>query len=375
MLRVGLLLLVLLLGGCNTLRLGTPAPDAAPTAVSAPPLERLWERNVNAGFGPAAPLVLGEHVLVGTREGDVVLLDAETGAVDGRQSFGDSVEGPLAFSAGRRLLYVASALPGQVIAHDLVRGERAWRWKSRDLGTPDAGVVHVRGHVVAPLSDGHIVGLDATDGARRWLVRPDSTARFVAPPVVVDDVVVVVDDRGQVRRIDPAAGTVQSTVSVGGAVEHAPTVAGGLLVVPRTDGYLVAVDLAAMATRWRVPFSESARVPPRVGPPAAAAVGGRAHIVAGATNGRTVAVDAATGRVAWVRDFDAHANGTPLVSGGFVYIGTTDQRVLALDAASGETRWETSVRGRVKSGLAAADGVLFVLTEPRHVVAFGPPTQ
>ena len=369
--HVAFLVLLGSLVGCNTLRLGVPAPEAGEAVVAPPPLVELWERNVEAAFGPAAPSVLGDQVLVSTRQGDLVLLNAATGQVDGKQSFGDSVEGAVAFSDNRRLLFVGAAQPGQVIAHDLTSGERAWRWRSRDLGTPDAGVVQSGGVVVAPLTDGTIVGLDAATGDMRWSTRPDTTATYAAAPVVYAGGVALADDRGTVRLLDPQTGDRIWTVLVGGPVEHTPAMgADGTLFVPTTRGDMGQVREGGRIG-WRVSFTDPAdRVAPRTGPPVWHASG---LVVAGATNGRVQAIDAASGAVRWTRDLDAHVNGTPLVSGGFVFVGTTDRRVLALDIQTGEPRWEATVRGRVKSGLAAADGMLFVLTEPRHVVAFGPP--
>lgn len=375
---LSLLVSLMAMTGCNSLRIGTPAPDLAPTAAPVPPLAERWTRSVDAAFGAGAPLVLGDQLLVGTRKGDVVLLNAATGRIEGRQSFGDSVEGSLAFSDDRRLLFVPIASPARITAQDIVRGVRAWRWKARDLGSPDAGVVQAGGVVVAPLTDGTVIGLDAADGSVRWQIRHDSTASFLAAPLIADGRVIVVDDRGTVRRLDPRSGQTDWTMALDAPVEHTPALtADGALIVVTTRGEMVRVEPGAARATWRASLADGERVPPRVGPPSfhpgAVGAAAAAVVIAGATNGRLSAFDAATGAVVWSRDFDAHVNSAPLVSGAFVFVGTTDQRVLGLDLATGETRWEAPIRGRVKSGLAAADGLLFVLTEPRHVVAFGPP--
>ena len=61
---------------------------------------------------------------------------------------------------------------------------------------------------------------------------------------------------------------------------------------------------------------------------------------------------------------------TPLLTPNTVYVGTMGQSLLAIDRESGALLWEQRLRGRVKSALAARDGYLVVLSEPRFVYLF-----
>ena len=370
--RPALLLALAVAAGCTSLQTDRlrPAPEGA---APPPPLAQRWVRNVDAAVGPAAPQVYDGVVLIATRKGELVAVDVETGRVRGRRSFGGSIEGPFATSPGGDAAYVPLAKPAQIVGHDLRGGSRLWRWRADDrTDSADAGLVLVGDALVAPLGSGAVVGLAAADGAERWRVRPDTSARFVAAPVAVPGRgVAVVDDRGQVRVLDAGTGRDVWTRAVGAPVTHAPALdgAGGALLVPTTRGALVALAAADGAERWRADLGAPAdRVPARVATPGV----GDGLAVVGATNGRLVGLDLADGTERWVRELDDHVNSAPLVSGGRVYLGTTGERVLVLDAATGETLWETTLRGRVKTAVAGADGVVYVVSEPRHLVAFGP---
>ncbi|WP_420863807.1 PQQ-binding-like beta-propeller repeat protein [Algirhabdus cladophorae] len=56
--------------------------------------------------------------------------------------------------------------------------------------------------------------------------------------------------------------------------------------------------------------------------------------------GELQALDAATGRVAWVQRLDAPATGAPTVVDGLVYVISADSVAWAIDAADGRVKWQ-----------------------------------
>lgn len=359
--RAALVLLVLL-AGCSSIRLdgplGAPAsgtPDGA--------LERAWERDAQGAFGRSPAYVTDRYVVVGTRRGEVVVLDREDGGVAGSGSFGDSIEGGLAASGDGSVIYVPRAeRGGGVTAYDVRAARRLWRW---DGGATVAGVVRLGSVVVAATLDGRTVGLDAASGAPRWEVRPDTTAQVHADLVALGpETVLVADDRGRVTLYEAATGAIRWTQSLAMPVYERPSVDAAAVYVPSTRGRLVALDRATGRIRWS--RDVRAEVPPRLSTPA---VGGDA-VAVGRTDGVVVVYDAETGEERWTQRVDGNVSAAPLWAGDRLMVGTYDRRLLAFDAASGELLWSDDLRGRVKSALAGADGLLVVLTEPRHVVAY-----
>ena len=364
-------LLAVLLTGCGSIQLARPFAPAAPTDAPAPPLVRVWETDVEAAFGPAAPVVGGTAdgaaIAVGTRNGRVVVLDAASGDRIGSLGFGASVDAGLALSPDGQTAYVAVARGRfAVVAQTLRTGARRWGWRPDSAAQAvDAGLVLAAGVVVAPLHDGTVLGLDAATGAERWRVLGTPGAQnHAAPTDVGRGVVAVCDDRGTVRALDAATGRVIWTATAGAPVVSAPTLADGRLLVGTTRGTLAALDAVTGAVLWTATLDPAGRA--RLAQPSAAS----GRVVVGLTDGRVVALDAATGAALWTWTGTGAVVSAPLASGGSVYVGTMDRRLVALDAATGSETWSTEVRGRIKSAFAVADGRLVVLSEPRHVSAF-----
>ena len=229
-----LLAATFLAAGCGSIRLDRPLTPTPASDAPRPPLVRVWERDVDAAFGPAPALVVGGHVAVGTLTGAVLVLDGATGRSAGKLSFGASIGGGLAVSPdGRTLVVPVARGRASVVAHDLRGGERRWAWRPDSTAqTADAGLVLVAGVVVAPLHDGTVVGLDADTGAERWRVAGTPPAQnHAAPALLPGGLVAVADDRGTVRALDAATGAVRWTATVGAPVYASLLESGGCLLV------------------------------------------------------------------------------------------------------------------------------------------------
>ncbi len=349
-----------LLAGCSSIQLGTglgaPVSDGPRL-----PVERAWERDVQGAFGPSAAYVTAPFVVVGTRQGEVVVLDRASGRIEGVGEFGASVEGRIAVSADGEVLYVPLAdEDGGVVAYAVRNGTERWRWKGAAV---EGGVLLQNGALIVATLGGEVLALDEATGEPRWTVGLAPGAHVHAAPVEVDEqAVIVVDDRGDVRRLDTASGTAAWTVTVGAPAYDAPAVAGGVVYVPTTRGTLHALDAETGRERWVHEVGAGVRV-------STPAVAGD-RVAIGTTADGVRLIDAATGALRWRYPTDGNVSAAPLWVGETLFVGTMDERVVVLDGATGEEVWSDAVRGRVKSALAAGGGLVVVLTEPRHVVAY-----
>ena len=152
-------------------------------------------------------------------------------------------------------------------------------------------------------------------------------------------------------------------------IEFPPVLASGRLFFGTNHGLVLAVQAASGRIGWHRQFAGCIASSPAVGD-------GVVYVglmdpppCSGSASTFLVALDAQDGRTLW--RFSAGAiEASPLLARGRVYFGSWDHRVYALEARTGRLEWSFSTGGRVKGGVALAgrtvyagsyDGYLYAL--------------
>jgi outer membrane protein assembly factor BamB len=154
---------------------------------------------------------------------------------------------------------------------------------------------------------------------RGWTYTGPSLIEF--PPVIRPTAMFLVDDSGVAVAIDKSTGKVIWQRQIGTLAAASPALAQGLVV------------FALLSTNKNAGQNPG--------------------------NGRFVALNQSTGRVAWSMRVPAGTESSPLVWGKNVYFGDQSGTVYALDVYSGKVRWTYRASGAVKGGPALWDGLLF----------------
>jgi outer membrane protein assembly factor BamB len=137
------------------------------------------------------------------------------------------------------------------------------------------------------------------------------------------------------------------------------------------SGHPGAVHAVALATGeglWRTPL-------PQGTPSDSLAEGGGLVFVSATEAGGLspdkplLALDAATGEVAWTYHSGALNLSAPLFHHGLVYAASSDRRLHALDAASGKRLWVAELAGWGRAAPAIGGGTLFMGTEQDRLLA------
>ncbi|QLH81878.1 DUF7351 domain-containing protein [Halosimplex pelagicum] len=220
------------------------------------------------------------------------------------------------------------------------RPDRTPTPESRGVGTDEERTVYdpdsaiyaapiVTDETVCVVTDrGGCLAFDAETGERRWHVDVDGAKRS---PAAADGVVYVGDRRGTVTAVDERTGGQLWSTTADGHPRLAPAVADGTVFLATPDGAALALDAETGEPRWRID-GDGARGGPR-GP----AIGEEFVFVGGRECVR--AIDATTGTPAWTAETDALVTDLA-TTGETVYVGTRDG-VVAVDATDGERRWRT----------------------------------
>ena len=124
-----------------------------------------------------------------------------------------------------------------------------WFW-----GTP----VVKDGIVYAGCLDGNVYALDSKTGNVLWefdtknYIEDD---RVVSSPVLVDDLLVVACDSGEVYEINIADGILEYTVSIGHPIRSSLCVQDDIVYIRSQDNYLYAVDVDKGKIDWEFPLT------------------------------------------------------------------------------------------------------------------------
>lgn len=215
-----------------------------------------WRRNMGGGIS-STPVFDGRRVLLGTDDGQLVCLDGDSG--DERWHYGvqGAVQQPPVLLGD-----VAVFVDGTNSVYAVGRADGAWRWQYRRTAPADfalageAPPVSDGKRVYAGFSDGHLVALDARDGAVSWTrdLAPEHD-RFQdvdAAPVLIGSTLFAASAATGVYALRPDDGTVLFTVPVAGVnrlVEHD----GALIAsVDRGEVWRIATD-GRVEWRTRLP--------------------------------------------------------------------------------------------------------------------------
>jgi outer membrane protein assembly factor BamB len=274
---------------------GGQAPSYTPYRAWSLPLFERWATRPYA----AARMAAADGVaFVGTREGRLMAVEADSGAIRWARDLGGRISGGPTVGDGDRVYVGTSA--GEVWALAADSGQTQWRSSvsSEVITVPRvaAGMVMVR------TADDFLWALRAADGGERWSFNVEGRSLAL---------------RGGSR----------------------PAFADGRVFAGFSTGELVALESGNGKPAWRETVATSSgrtELERMVDVDAAPRVV-EGMVIAAAYNGAVVAVDAANGQQLWKRKFSVYND--LVVANDRVFVTTAKGEVIALDRSGGGTLW------------------------------------
>lgn len=192
-----------------------------------------------------------------------------------------------------------------------------------------------------------------------------SAGGIESSPAVVNGVVYVGSDDGNVYALDASAGAELWSFATGGAVESSPTVVDGVLYVGSDSNKVFALDASTGTQLWAI--TREGRV--LSSPTVASGIVLVGSFEDSFEDRRLLALDASTGAELW--SLDAWVESSPAVAKGVAFVTTDDDFLYALDAETGSVVWRYVMPNSVMSSPAVVNGVVYVtLYDDGTVYAF-----
>ena len=301
------------------------------------------------GWVLTAPVIVDGVVYAGSDDGSLYALTADSGELLWSFATGDVIRSiPTVFGG---TVYFGSN-DNHLYALDAATGEELWRYDTGDWvqysPTVDGSRVYfpARGEL-----DWTVHAVDAATGEDVWVSKhPYPVDTNLTPTVHGDRLYAQGAEYGTFYALDAATGEVAWQAEVGGYVESAPTVLGGVVYLTVIN-QAYAFDEPTGELIWSVNTEE---FPARDFP--ALVVDGIYYL---APSNYVYALDAATGEEIWSYDA-AELSSAPVVADGVLY-GASElaEYLFALDALTGEVLWTTSTEDFTSHSLTVVDGILY----------------
>ncbi len=161
--------------------------------------------------------------------------------------------------------------------------------------------------------------------------------------------------------VEPVTGNLVSRYPYGAVLGAKPLVFEGLVIGATTEGVLFAkAPTSGGFTLWRFGTRDPIDVPPvRVG----------SSIAAVTRTGKLVIVDGASGRLVGTNSMFDGCGTTPVASDETVFVGSLDQSIYAFSALDARMLWRVRTAAPIRQQPTYANGVLYVGTEDRGMLA------
>jgi len=371
---------------------GGNAQHSLPNPALGASLTRVWTANIGAGDSrknriTADPVVAGGRIyamdaqahVTATSTGGATLWAADLTPSADRA--GDASGGGLAYADGR--LYATTGF-GELVAMDAATGAVVWR-QQFDAAVGGAPAVSA-GHVFVVARDASAWAMRASDGKVAWTI-PGAPAAAgvmgVSAPASDGTTAVFPFAGGQMTAADVATGEGRWTSFVAGSrlgrafasvadLTGDPVIAGGTVYAGSAAGRLAAVDLATGQRLWA---ADEGAVSP------VAVAGGAVFLVS--DEARLMRLDAATGKTVWAVDLpyyeptrkdkrrrDIFVNYGPVLAGGRLVVASSDGTIRSFDPASGAQLAQVDLPGGAASAPVVAGGTLYVVSRGGQLHAF-----
>ncbi len=327
----------------------TPPNSVAPAALRLR-LTKAWSF-ATGGNVFASPRLAGKTVVIGSEDGTIYGIDANTGARVWSNSTGDPVQASAAIVG--ETAYVAG-LDGNVYALDTTDGSVRWK---HPLGFEVVSSPVVADGLVVVGANG-VDALDAATGELRW--HQDTGDVVVSSPAISGSTVVVGSNDGSVYGLSVADGTRRWKVETGGKVESSPRVEQGIAYIGSLDGSVRAIDAETGQKVWTIPLDSPVKSSPTV-------VNGL--VLVGTDDGRLVGLRVRDGTTKWTFRATRSVDSSPTSSSGLAVVGSTDGSVYVVDAASGVIQGRFDTGGPVLSSPIVDGTTIIVGSHDDHVYA------
>jgi outer membrane protein assembly factor BamB len=321
----------------------------------------------------SSPVVCDGRVYVGSRDGSLYTLDAETGDIIWTFHTDSWVESSPAIVDG--VVYCCST-DGNLYALDAVTGEKLWSFDTNASIRSSPAVAD--GVVYFGCDNYNFYAVDAATGLELW--HTQTGGQVLSSPAVDKGIVLVGSVGDMFYSFNAKTGDARIRFDAKTPIYSSPAIKDGIAYFTDGRGLFIAMDImarnwwlenkireywltlyayglmpkppASSGFLWGVSLGIDAR---SVSSPSLA--GDCAYVGSGT---KLVSINIIDQTIQWMFTTNGDVISSPAVAGGVVYVGSEDGHLYAVDATTGTLLWDYTTSGQIESSPTVSNGLLYI---------------
>ncbi|HWA06371.1 MAG TPA: PQQ-binding-like beta-propeller repeat protein [Ignavibacteria bacterium] len=329
---------------------GSPQQQHASKYVLAPPLNLMWDYNIEGGVGPSGITASDAVVFVNALQGELFTFDVNSGGKIGNLKFlgKDCSTAPLILGKDVVFTY-AGDKKYSIASYDLIQGKINWRKNYGDIQTSP---VLYEGYVYFGSLNGNFYKIELNSGKMVW--KFSSKGQIHSTCAIKGSIAVFGNDKGYIYGIDIKSGTEVWKAETEMPVISAPLINNDVVYIGCNDSNYYALSLDSGLVMWKINLHSKL-----IG---GSAIDAGGNLVTGAVDGSVYSISSA-GEINWKAVTYGSVISSPVVSGNYVYVSSYDSYIYSLDAANGTVLWKSMLENKVKTTPVIWKEYLFVAAD------------
>lgn len=330
---------------------GSPEQQHVSRYTLAPPLNLMWDYNIEGGVGPTGITASDAVVFVNALQGELFTFDVKTGGKIGNLKFlgKDCSTAPLILGNDVIVTY-AGDKKYSLASYDLTAGKINWRKNYGDIQTSP---VMKDNYVYFSGLNGNFYKVDEHSGVKIW--KFNTKAPVHSTCAIGTSLAVLGNDKGTIYGVDLNTGEEKWKIETGQPVISTPLINSDNVYIGGNDSNYYCINQDSGNVVWKVNLHTKI-----IG---GSALDANGNLIVGCVDGNVYSLNSSSGAVNWKMRSNGTIISSPVISGNYVYFSSYDSFIYCLDAANGNVLWSNMLENKVKTTPVIWRNYLFVAAD------------
>ncbi len=322
----------------------------------APPLNLMWDYDIEGGVGPSGIAVADAVLFVNALQGEMFTFDIASGGKIGNIKFlgKDASTSPLVLG-NNVIITFAGDKKSSLVSYDISKGLINW---NRNYGDIQTSPVLKDEYVYFGNLKGIQYKVDVASGRKEWKFNSGSPIHSTC--AVAYGCIIFGNDKGIISCLSATEGNEIWKIETHAPVISTPMINNGKAYLGGNDSIYRAIELSSGNIIWKNNMHTKIIA-------GSALYQNKAdnseQVIFGCVDGSIYSVEITGGSVIWKFQTKGIITSTPVISGDYVYCTSYDSYVYSLNARTGEMLWNCQLENKIKTTPIVWKDYLFVAAD------------